>query len=290
MLYQVSGLPGKQQQKLVDDYALQASRGNLDGIVLKQPRVGLYRPWMASMDEGWTRWLLERYEFQFKNIRNSEFRAGALRDRYDVIILPAERPSSLLDGYSVGTIPSEFSGGIGKIGIRALEVFVRDGGTLVALNQASDLMIEELHLPVQNVVKDLSRQEFFSSGSIFEVDVDTTHPVMAGMPKQGKIFFDRSPVFSTQVGFEGSALMKYRSSGSPLLSGYLLGEEHLQGYAAALDVEYGAGRILLLGLRPQWRGQPFGTFKILFNSILFAEDLASSSSGDRDFWSTPQEP
>jgi hypothetical protein len=70
----------------------------------------------------------------------------------------------------------------------------------------------------------------------------------------------------------------------------LLGEEHLQGYAAALDVEYGAGRILLLGLRPQWRGQPFGTFKILFNSILFAEDLASSSSGDRDFWSTPQEP
>ena len=290
MLYQVSGLPGKQQQKLVDDYALQASRGNLDGIVLKQPRIGLYRPWMASMDEGWTRWLLERYEFQFKNIRNSEFRAGALRDRYDVIILPAERPSSLLDGYSVGTIPSEFSGGIGKIGIRALEVFVRDGGTLVALNQASDLMIEELHLPVQNVVKDLSRQEFFSSGSIFEVEVDTTHPVMAGMPKQGKIFFDRSPVFSTQVGFEGSALMKYRSSGSPLLSGYLLGEEHLQGYAAALDVEYGAGRILLLGLRPQWRGQPFGTFKILFNSILFAEDLASSSSGDRDFWRTPQEP
>ena len=206
-----------------------------------------------------------------------------------MIVLPAERPSSLLNGHAPGTIPAEFAGGMGTVGVRALEVFVRKGGTLVALNQASDLAIEELHLPVDNVVKNLSRQDFFSSGSIFEVDVDTRHPAMAGMPEQGKIFFDRSPVFSTQEGFQGSALMKYRKSGTPLLSGYLLGEEHLQGYAAALDVKYGEGRIILLGLRPQWRGQPFGTFKILFNSILFTDELARSSSGDGDFWEVPQE-
>ncbi len=288
--YQVHGLTNNQQQELVEDYALQATRGNLDGIVLERPRIGLYRPWMASMDEGWTRWLLERYEFKFENIRNADFSAGNLRDRYDVIVLPAERSSTLLNGHGEGTIPSEYAGGIGNIGIRSLEAFVREGGTLVALNQASDLVIDQLHLPVRNIVRNLDRQDFFSSGSIFEVDVDTAHPVMAGMPEKGMIFFDRSPVFTTMEGFEGSALMKYKKSGSPLLSGYLLGEEHLQGYAAGLDVNYGSGRVILLGFRPQWRGQPFGTFKVLFNSILFAEGLAKSSVASGDFWTTPQEP
>ena len=46
--------------------------------------------------------------------------------------------------------------------------------------------------------------------------------------------------------------------GSPLLSGYLFGEEHLQGHAAALEVTHGAGRVLLLGMKPQWRGRPLG--------------------------------
>ena len=173
--------------------------------------------------------------------------------------------------------------------IRALDTFVRAGGTLVAMNQASDLVIDEFHLPVRNVVSELGRQDFFSSGSIMEVETDIAHPVMAGMPERAKVFFDRSPVFTTEEGFEGAALLKYQEAGSPLLSGYLLGEEHIQGYAAALDVRYGEGHVVLLGFRPQWRGQPFGTFRALFNSVLYSEDISEEASGSEGFWEAPED-
>ena len=261
-----------------------------DRLRLRRPRVALYRPHTASMDEGWTRWLLERYDFDFQNLRNSDVHAGDLRDRYDVIVLPAERPGALKDGHAEGAVPARYAGGLGDVGIRALDAFVRAGGTLVAMNQASDLVIDELHLPVRNVVSELGREEFFSSGSIMEVESDVAHPVMAGMPELAKVFFDRSPVFTVEEGFAGSALLKYQRAGSPLLSGYLLGEEHVQGYAAALDVRYGEGHVVLLGFRPQWRGQPFGTFRALFNSVLFSEDVAEEASGSDGFWAPPVEP
>jgi len=239
------------------------------------------------MDEGWSRWLLERYGFAFTNLRAADVRAGDLEGRYDVIVLPAERGQRLKAGYAKGSVPPRYEGGLGDMGLRALDASVQAGGTLVCMNQASDLCIDELHLPVENVLRGVERDEFFSSGSLLEVRVDTRHPVAAGLPDRAKIFFDRSPVFTTSEGFEGAAIAIYPEEGTPLLSGYLLGEEHVQGMAAALDVRHGDGHVVLLGFRPQWRGQPFGTFKVFFNSLLFHGELADRASGTEDFWSAP---
>lgn len=269
--YVVSGLGDAAARRLVDDLALRASRGPASGTVLPRARVGLYRPWTASMDEGWSRWLLERYGFAFASVRDADLRAGELRDRYDVLVLPAERTASLRDGFAKGSVPERYVGGMGDEGVRALAAFVAAGGTLVCMNQASDLCIRELHLPVTNAVDTLRRSDFFGSGTILRVRADTTHPVMAGMPEGADVFFDRSPVFETGEGFEGTILASYAEEGSPLVSGYLLGEEHLQGKAAAVDVRHGRGHVVLLGFRPQWRGQPWGTFRVLFNSVLFHE-------------------
>jgi hypothetical protein len=203
------------------------------------------------MDEGWTRWLLERYGFDFVNVRDADFSADSLGARFDVIVLAENGRRSIVEGFSEGTVPPRYAGGLGASGVRALDAFVRGGGTLVCLNGASTFAIDELHLPVKDVVGELERDQFFASGSILEVEVDTAHPVMAGMPERGKIFFSRSPVFTTEDGFEGAALAKYQRVGSPLLSGYLLGADHLHGYAAALDLIHGEGRVILLGFRPQ---------------------------------------
>ena len=287
--YVITGLSGSARSELVSDLRLRTDRAGATGTRFARPRVGLYRPWNPSMDEGWTRWLLEMYDFEFTSLRNADVLAGDLRDRYDVIIVADMGPGQILNGFARGTVPPRYEGGIGAVGVRALDGFVRDGGTLVTFNNASMFAISQLHLPVRNVIADLDAAEYFMSGSIVEMEVDPSHPVMSGMPERAKVVVERSPVFTTEDEFEGAVLAKYPADGSPLLSGYLLGEEHLQGYAAALDVAHGDGRVILLGMRPQWRGQPFGNFRIVFNAALYGAQVAAAAPFNPDFWEAPAE-
>jgi hypothetical protein len=287
--YLVSGLAETTARRLVEELALTAERTSASGRKLSRPRLGLYKPWRTSMDEGWTRWLLERYEFAFANLTNTEIIAGDLRRRFDVILLPDMPARRIRDGHAKGEVPPRYAGGLGQRGARALDAFVRAGGTLVAINSSSLWVIEELHLPIENVVADRPRDEFFMAGSIVELIVDPSHPVMAGMPERAKALVFRGPVFTTGDGFAGRVLARYPAAGSPLLSGYLLGDEQLNGYAAAVEARHGAGRVVVLGLKPQWRAQPFGTFRILFNAALYGADLAAATPDYDGFWTPPAE-
>ena len=286
--YAISGISGSGQQDWVRDLALQARRTDQVTGPAVQSRIALYQPFQPSMDEGWTRWLLESYGFSFTSVGNADFHRDTLRDRFDVILLADIPARGILNGFAKGTVPPRYEGGLGAVGARNLDAFVRAGGTLVCLNNSSAFAIEQLHLPVRNVVAGLDRKDYFVGSSILHVTVDDTHPVMAGMPRQAQIFSSRSPIFTTLEGFSGTALAKYQQSGSPLASGYLLGEKHIQGHAAALDVYHGDGHVVLLGFRPQWRGQSFGTFKVLFNAALYGGELAMNGRGDADFWAAPE--
>ncbi|MDE3155636.1 MAG: hypothetical protein KGN76_11070 [Acidobacteriota bacterium] len=288
--YVITGVPDATEADWVKSLALRAERTMPAGVVLKQPRIGLYQPWQASIDAGWTEWLLQQYGFTFSNVRNADIAAGRLRDRLDVIVMADARPASILNGWAHGEVPPQYEGGLGPEGVRALDAFVRAGGTLVCLNRSSDFAIEQLHLPVTDVVKGLGPKAFFVTGSLLQVTTDPAHPVMAGMPVTGKIFAEYSPVFTPQAGFEGSVLAKYQTAGSPLMSGYLLGEDHLDGQAAAVDVRLGAGHVILLGFRPQWRDQSFGTFRVLFNAVLFSGDVAAKAAGTPGFWKADSGP
>jgi len=285
----ISGLGGDARRQMVRDFALQASGGGSDGVVVSRPRVGLYRPWSTSMDEGWTRWLLEMYDFDFTSLRNADILAGELGERYDVIVFADMGGRTILNGSSEGSVPPRYVGGIGEPGVRELDAFVRQGGTVVTINGSSDFAMEHFHLPVRNVVDGLGRTDFSLSGSILDLHVDPSHPVMTGMPERADVMVGGSPVFTTEEGFEGRVLAKYPAERNPLVSGYLLGEEHLRGYAAALDVKHGDGRFVLLGMRPQWRGQPFGSFRILFNAVLYSQPVAGAADPTSDFWSAPPE-
>ena len=280
--YIITGIPAAAADRLVATLALRATRVTPGGSALHRPRLALYQPWTASMDAGWTQWLLENYGFEFATLRNADAQAGSLRRQYDVILIADESTRTLLDGLQKGSVPPQYEGGLGALGVRALDQFVRDGGTLVCLNRSTAFAIAQLHLPVKNVTDGLKRQEFFASGSILQV-LTTPSQVMAGMPSRAAVFFDGSPAFSTLDGFKGEVLARYQGEGSPLLSGYLLGEKFLHGQAAALDVRHGNGHVVLIGFRPQWRGQPFGTFRVLFNAALFHAPYGASPgvAGDR---------
>jgi len=228
------------------------------------------------MDEGWTRWVLEQYGFEYVALRPTDFKAP-LTGQVDVVILaddarlPMEGAAGGRGGgRGGGQVRPEYADRLNAADIAAFEQFVRDGGTVVCLNTASTFAIQQFKLPVRNAVAGLSTDQFFLHGTIVGVTVDTSQRVMAGLPDKAAIFADGSPVFETLDGFKGAVLAKYQDSGSPLLSGYLIGDKLLNGKAAALDVQLDNGHVVLFGFRPEWRGQPFGTFKVLFNSVLSA--------------------
>jgi len=249
---------------------------------LKIPRVGLYKSWTVSMDEGWTRWIFDQFEFDFKNIYNAEVKAGKLRKRFDVIVIPSMSSEAIIKGNKEGTIPPKYVGGITAKGIRNIKKFVEDGGTLVTLNTGCLFAIDNLGLPVDDVLKDFRSSshrgtsaqacipKFVCSGSLLRMNFDPSHPVAYGMPEEAPAVFLNSPAFSISSFSKGEkapvVIAKYPKD-SLLMSGFILGDEYLNNNASVLDVPLGEGRVILLGFGVQSRGQPYGTFKLLFNSL-----------------------
>jgi len=280
--YRINGLSESAQTELVNALALRAERVAASpsdrARPVKKPRLGLFQPWSGSMDEGWTRWLFEQYAFSIVTLHPEDFHSP-LSNKVDVVILADDARIPVEGGAGRGgrggrgaeprAVRPEYAYTLTPDDLQAFELFVRGGGTVVCLNSATAFAIQQFKLPVRNAVAGLRPEEFFLRGSIVEVIPDRTHPVMAGMPEKAAVFVDSSPVFETLDGFKGAVLARYQDTGSPLLSGYLIGEKHLQGKAAALDVPLDAGHVVLIGFRPQWRGQPFGTFRVLFNAALY---------------------
>jgi hypothetical protein len=280
-------LASNKYDAMAADLGLIAERRNAPkNAVTITPRVAIFRPSSQSMDEGWTEWLFDTHEFKFTPLLSAEMRAGNLNAKYDVIVFASENANAILNGPQ--RVPEKYTGGIGSEGLKALDAFVRSGGTVVAINQSANFMIDSLRLPVKNVTRGLRNTDYFASGSILEIITDPSHPVMAGMPEKAKVFSDGSPVFTTLDGFQGSVLAKYQPTGSPLMSGYLLGERFLNNYAAALDVKQGDGHVILIGFRPQWRGQPVGSFRVVFNAALYNKDVAATVKPSTTFWTPPK--
>ena len=231
---------------------------------LKEPCVGLYKSWTASMDEGWTRWVLEQYEFPFKSLFDKEIRKGNLNDVFDVIIIPDLREDAVVNGMSDTDVPPEYAGGIGEVGIKNLNAFVKNGGTVITLNGGADFAIKNLHLAVENSVDGLDRKDFFIPGSILKALNDTSHPVAYGYERGAALFFRRSPAF---VAHEGSSVVKYPTE--TLLSGWATGDKHLINKSAIVDMPYGKGKVILIGFPVVYRGQSHATFRYLFNAIYY---------------------
>jgi hypothetical protein len=257
---------------------------------VKKPRIGIYEPWSGNIDEGWTRWILEQFHFTFTRLHNDDIQDGHLRDKFDTIVFAEQGARQILDGLQPGAVPGQYAGGIGDEGVDALREFVRDGGTLVALGNASLFPIQQFELPVTNALEGLRPNQFFCSGTLLKTEIrDPGHPVTAGLPADPTVMFERNVAFDIKPNFRGKVLASYPRDRNPLRSGYLLGPEHLEGKAAALDVNYGGGHIILIGFRTQWRGQSHGTYKFLFNALYYNPSMApelaagqTSANGGRD--------
>jgi hypothetical protein len=247
-------------------------------VPVARPRVGLYKSWVENIDEGWTRWLLERYEFPYENLSDQDLRRGSLKSRVDVIIVPDQPAERLLSGHAAGTMPREYVGGMGAEGAAALKQFVEAGGTLITLDSASELAVTTLGLPVKDVVRGIAPEQFFCPGSLLKLELDPMNPLTYGMPSETAGFFAFGGAYeligSATVSSNGGsvatptakAVGRYAQK-EVLMSGWLEGAPLITGRAAVVEARAGAGRVVLFGIRPQHRGQAQATFRLLFNAI-----------------------
>ena len=300
--YHVVGVPARRADSLARAHYVNADRLNVPRSTVTHAvptRIALYKGSPGNMDQGWTEWLLDTHGYKYTLIGPDDLRDTALGARFDAILMASQSLTSAGRGGRGGG-----GGGTGGRGggtpapvsaedsarIAGIDAFVRGGGTVVSWNQGTASLISSLQLPVRNVVAGVPRQEYFTGVSVMRAIVDTTHPVMAGMPTEADIVVSGSPVFTTLPGFEGAVLAKYPLEGSPLRSGFLHGEEKMRGMAAAIDVKRGNGHIVLIAFQPQWRGQPQGTFRVIFNSLFYSRAVSAGSAGASGFWSPPTVP
>ncbi len=249
------------------------------------PRVGIYKSYVASMDEGWTRYVLEQFGVPYTSLANKDVQAGNLRGRFDTVILPDQEAEAIVNGHAPGSMPPEYTGGIGLDGVAALRAFVESGGTLMTIDGASSLPIQYFNIPVRDALDGVRNTEFYCPGSLLRLKIDTAQPLMAGMPAEQAAFFVNGRAFDIVGRQTGHVrvLARYADANDLLMSGWINGAGRIAGKPAALDVSVGRGRVILTGFGVQFRGQPHGTFKFLFNPILesAAEPTATTSSPGR---------
>ncbi len=205
-----------------------------EAVKLRPVRVGLWDRYGGSMPSGWTRWLLERFEFPFQVVYAPELDRGNLREKFDMLIfvdgaIPGSgrasfgEPGASATGGAAGAqppsertapqpasdanIPAEYRGRRGnvtaKVTVPHLRDFLENGGTILTIGSSTSLATH-LGLPVSNylVAKDaagkersLPREKFYIPPSVLRARVDPTSSLAWGLADQVDVIFGASPTF-----------------------------------------------------------------------------------------------
>lgn len=228
------------------------------------PKIALYKGFTSSMDEGWTRLVLDNFQIPFASLSNENFRRNQLN--FDAIILPSMSERAIVQGLSSDDYAEEFSGGIGENGIENLKKFVENGGKLICFDDGCELVIKRFNLPVKNALDNLKRSEFYNPGSVVKIEIDKTNALAKNFPKSSGAYFANSSAFDIEDETKVKTVAQYAVKDS-LMSGWMLGEKYLNGKTALAEAVYGKGKIVLFAFRPQHRGQSWATFPLIFNAL-----------------------
>jgi len=253
------------------------------------PRIGLWDTYGGSMPSGWTRWILEQYEFPYEVVYTPALDAGNLRAKYDVLVLvdgaiAAQGGRGGGGGGGAGQQrqpPEEFRHMVGRVTqertVPQLKRFLEEGGQIVTIGSSTQLAYM-LGLPVSNALVErtssgervLSADKFYVPGSVLRVAVDSTASVAAGAPSHVDVMFDNSPVFrlNPDAMSKGVRPIAWFDSESPLRSGWAWGQNYLEGGVTMAEARVGRGKLYMFGPEILFRAQPHGTFRFFFNSLM----------------------
>ena len=265
--------------------------GERGPVQVRPVRIGLWDQYGGSMPSGWTRWLFEQYEFPFEVVYPQTLDAGNLNAKFDVLVFVdgaiPQRDSASGQGGGFGqppadSIPAEFRPWLGRVTVARtvpeLKKFVENGGTILTIGSSTSLGYH-LGLPIANALvevasgaeRPLPREKYYIPGSILEARIDNTDPLAWGMDNRAMLFYDESPAFRLQpaASLRGVRPVAWYDTPTPLRSGWAWGQQYLDQAVSIIDAPVGKGRVVLYGNEVNWRAQPHGSFKLLFNGIYY---------------------
>jgi len=273
----------------IDAYAVGAKPAG-EALPLKPVRIGLVDVYGGSMPSGWNRWLFEQFEAPFEVVYPQRLDAGDLGKDYDVLVfadgvIPAPQGGPFRAGRSspqpqAADIPAEYRPWLGTITddktLPQVADFIRKGGTVITIGSSARLATA-IDAPVELAIARqeggkltaLPTKEFYIPGSVLRATVDNRQPLAYGVPQEVDVFFDRSPTFQLKAGASGVAPVAWFASETPLRSGWAVGQERLNGAVGILDIDLGEGKLFVMGPEVTQRAQSYGTFKFLFNGLLY---------------------
>jgi hypothetical protein len=258
------------------------------------------------MPSGWLRWELEQFEFPFEVVYPQTLDAGDLKNKFDVIIFTDGAFRGAGGGGRGGAggagggggrggaantppIPDEYKLRQGRISaettIPQIKKFLDAGGSVVTVGSSTS-MAQLLGVPLTNALVEknadgrdvpLAREKFYIPGSLMRVTIDNTDPLAYGMPKTADVDFDSSPVFHiTPSDSVKTTNVAWYAGKETLDSGWALGQAYLDGGTAIAEATIGQGKVIVIGPEVTFRGQPHGTFKLLFNGLFYGNATATS--------------
>ena len=229
------------------------------------PRIALYKSWQEPMPEGWQRWVFDQHGLQYDTLHDADLRSGRLFE-YDVLLFQAQSAQSIASGFPPGTVPPEYTGGLGPGGAAAVRSFVAQGGRVVAIEAATDYVRDLFDLQISRVTSDLPNTEFYIPGSILRLQLDPDSELGEGMRDEAAAWYWRT---STAFVVDDSRVRVAArwGDGDPLLSGWVLGGHHIAGRPAILEASIGDGSVVLFGFQPNYRAQTMSTWPLLFNAL-----------------------
>jgi hypothetical protein len=232
----------------------------------RAPRIAYYKSWEEPQEGGWTRWTLDQHRLAYDTIKNERIRAGNLRQDYDVLLFQSQGAGSILEGHEPGSLPPQYTGGVGEDGSAALRQFVEQGGRIVAVEEATEFFIDLFGLAIENAVDDLRPQDFYVPGSIVALDLQSGSPLTAGLdPTVHGWYWGSSRAFD--VTDPNVRVIARYDEGNPVKSGWILGPEKIAGKPAMLEATIGQGSVVMFGFQPDYRAQTVATWPLLFNAM-----------------------
>lgn len=214
-----------QRDRIVDvierHYSEATALSNLPDVMMHEadlPRVAVLHSWISTQNAGWVRYSLDEAGVPFTFLAKDEIRQGALRDKYDAIIVPAfgghTTFKDVLAGIDTKWSPlayqtstetpnlghllssPDITGGIGFEGMAEIEKFVAGGGLLMTFGSGGIIAVESGLAPGISV----NRPSGLNTPGSFLTAKVTDHQSMLtyGYPELTHVFRNNQPIFDVE--------------------------------------------------------------------------------------------